>query len=72
MYALPRQRGIHDYYLFWCHSSLISEALTNKHYQMTAMRRVPEEMNIITDTLWGITVVAYTVNLARGFDIESG
>ena len=52
--------------------ALIPKILPHEHNDMTALRRVPEEMDVVADGLWGVAVVTHAVNMARGLDVESG
>ena len=51
---------------------LISQILTNQHYDMTTFRGIPKEVNVVADGFWRVAIVAYAVRLAWCLNVESG
>ena len=51
---------------------LIAEVFADEHHGVAALGRVAEEVYVVADALGRISVMAYTIHLTGGVDIEAG
>ena len=53
-------------------NSLVAEGFSDEDYGMFTSGRVAEEVNVVTDALGGVAVVADAIGLTRCIDVETG